>query len=238
MLIKTVKDPQKLIVCTDHDLELYKKQADETNLYKILNCISALEEASAILKNSSSKRTEMELTAVKMTIPGISGDNTALMSRIENLEKLIQSGKTIPVSTVESRPDQEEKPAPEKETVSPAVSEEKAENPSPSQSDNNNDEDALFNQWGEVLSLLDVSDKPLTGILGTSSAYIRGDFILIKCDNPVFSQFIRQNNHSMAIRKAIFDVTGRKYRLGIYKSGENENKKNDPLADLINKING
>ena len=42
----------------------------------------------------------------------------------------------------------------------------------------------------------------------------------------------------MAIRKAIFDVTGRKYRLGIYKSGENENKKNDPLADLINKING
>ena len=238
MLIKTVKDPQKLIVCTDHDLELYKKQADETNLYKILNCISALEEASAILKNSSSKRTEMELTAVKMTIPGISGDNTALMSRIENLEKLIQSGKTIPVSTVESRPAQEEKPAPEKETVSPAVSEEKAENPSPSQNDNNNDEDALFNQWGEVLSLLDVSDKPLTGILGTSSAYIRGDFILIKCDNPVFSQFIRQNNHSMAIRKAIFDVTGRKYRLGIYKSGENENKKNDPLADLINKING
>ena len=89
-----------------------------------------------------------------------------------------------------------------------------------------------------MLSLLDVSDKPLTGILGTSSAYIRGDFILIKCDNPVFSQFIRQNNHSMAIRKAIFDVTGRKYRLGIYKSGENENKKNDPLADLINKING
>ena len=238
MLIKTVKDPQKLIVCTDHDLELYKKQADETNLYKILNCISALEEASAILKNSSSKRTEMELTAVKMTIPGISGDNTALMSRIENLEKLIQSGKTIPVSTVESRPAQEDKPAPAKETVSPDVSEEKAENSSPSQSENNNDEDTLFNQWGEVLSLLDVSDKPLTGILGTSSAYIRGDFILIKCDNPVFSQFIRQNNHSMAIRRAIFDVTGRKYRLGIYKSGENENKKNDPLADLINKING
>jgi len=238
MLIKTVKDPQKLIVCTDHDLELYKKQADETNLYKILNCISALEEASAILKNSSSKRTEMELTAVKMTIPGISGDNTALMSRIENLEKIIQSGKTVPVSTSESRPTQEEKPSPEKETVSPTVSEEKAENPAPSQSDNNNDEDTLFNQWGEVLSLLDVSDKPLTGILGTSSAYVRGDFILIKCDNPVFSQFIRQNNHSIAIRKAIFDVTGRKYRLGIYKSGENENKKNDPLADLINKING
>ena len=85
--------------------------------------------------------------------------------------------------------------------------------------------------------MLDVSDKPLTGILGMSSAYLRGDFILIKCDNPVFSQFIRQANHSTAIKKAIFDVTGKKYRLGIYKSNEPERNIKDPLADLINKIN-
>ena len=102
---------------------------------------------------------------------------------------------------------------------------------------NDTEEDSLFNQWGEVLSLLDVSDKPLTGILGSSTAYVRGDFILIKCDNPVFSQFIRQSNHSMAIRKAVFDVTGRKYRLGIYKSNDNQPTNKDPLADLIKKIN-
>ncbi len=241
MLIKTVKEPQKLIVCTDHDLELYKKQADKTNLYKILNCISSLEEASAILKNSSSKRTEMELTAVKMTVPNISSDNTAIMGRIENLERIIKSVKFVaekPTDNVK----EEVKPS------QPVMQENDSELPPPTpeihnelpanESHNDTNEDILFTQWGEVLSLLDVSDKPLTGILGTSSAYIRGDFILIKCDNPVFSQFIRQSNHSMAIRKAVFDVTGRKYRLGIYKSSEAETNVKDPLADLINKING
>lgn len=242
MMIKTVKEPQKLIVCTDHDLELYKKQADKTNLYKILNCISLLEEASTVLKNSSSKRTEMELTAVKMTMPGISNDNTAILSRIDNLEKAIKGGKFVTENQTEKVKEETKSTQPIKDSELPPpppetqyeIHNERQKN----KADNDTEEDTLFTQWGEVLSLLDVSDKPLTGILGASSAYIRGDFILIKCDNPIFSQFIRQSNHSMAIRKAVFDVTGRKYRLGIYKSSDNQTENKDPLADLIKKING
>lgn len=239
MIIKTVKEPQKLIVCTDHDLEAYKKQSSETNLYKILNCISLLEEAETILKNSTSKRTEMELTVVKMTISSSSGDNTALLSRIENLEKIIKSGN-LPTSV--SKPDisTENKISGSKKEYDKPVENANFEKTSENDSSYNqeSDEDVLFTQWGEVLSILDVSDKPLIGILGTSSAYLRGDFILIKCDNPVFSQFIRQPNHSSAIKKAVYDVTGKKYRLGIYKSSENNVNNKDPLAELINKING
>ena len=239
MMIKTVKDPQKLIVCTDHDLELYKKQASETNLYKILSCISLLEEASTVLKNSSSKRTEMELTAVKMTIPGISGDNTALLNRIDNLEKAIQHGSFVPSKPTENIKEENNAvniSAQEKEKIQPEIHHESNDEKPATENHSDTDEDVLFTQWGEVLSLLDISDKPLTGILGVSSAYIRGDFILIKCDNPVFSQFIRLNNHATAIRKAVFDVTGKKYRLGIYKSSETNSQNKDPLADLIKKI--
>ena len=240
MMIKTVKEPQKLIVCTDHDLELYKKQADKTNLYKILNCISLLEEASTVLKISSSKRTEMELTAVKMTVPNISSDNTAVMSRIDNLERIIKSGKFSDEKTTESFKEEVKTSQPiiqEKDSESSDTPPEIHSDLPTNETSNDTEEDSLFNQWGEVLSLLDVSDKPLTGILGASTAYVRGDFILIKCDNPVFSQFIRQSNYSMAIRKAVFDVTGRKYRLGIYKSNDNQPTNKDPLADLIKKIN-
>ena len=226
MIIKTVKEPQKLIVCTDHDLELYKKQADETNLYKILNCISTLEEAEGILKNSTSKRTEMELTAIKMSVPGITDKPTVVTNSTDNSANTFSSAKSTAVTSPE--------PKKENEILEKNMSEKTEDN----SVHNENDEDTLFNQWGEVLALLDVSDKPLTGILGMSSAYLRGDFILIKCDNPVFSQFIRQTNHSTAIKKAIFDVTGKKYRLGIYKSNESEKNVKDPLADLINKIKG
>ena len=88
-----------------------------------------------------------------------------------------------------------------------------------------------------MLEKLNISDKPLTGILGQSSAYIRGEFLLIKCDNPVFTQFIRQGNHANAIKTAVYEVTGKKLRIGIYKSYNKKESLNDPLADLVNKIN-
>lgn len=181
----------------------------------------------------------MELTAVKMTMTGISNDNSAIISRIEKLEKAVQGGKFIVEKPAQSvKEDIKSNKSTDSELPPPEIQEEAKSEPSSNDSHSSTDEDTLFIQWGEVLSLLDVSDKPLIGILGTSSAYIRGDFILIKCDNPVFSQFIRQNNHSLAIRKAVFDVTGRKYRLGIYKSNDNKAVNNDPLANLIKKING
>ena len=235
MIIKTVKNPQKLIVCTDNDFLLYQKQAEKTTLYKILYCISELENCSSVLKTSQNKRTEMEMSAIRLSIPNISSDNTALISRIEKLEKIIENGN---ISVIK----QEEKPV---EKTEDKIEKQEENLPEPPPEENKKydspaapDEDTLFIKWGEVIEKLNVTDKPLTGILGSSSAYIRGDFLLIKCDNPVFSQFIRQNNHASAIKKAIFDVTGKKYRLGIYKSEEKPASSSDPLADLISKING
>lgn len=238
MIIKTVKNPQQLIVCTDIDFELYQKQAEKTTLFKVLSCITTLEECAALLKNSTSKRTQMEMCAVKLCIPDISSDTSALIARIENLENAIREGKIAPPSKLEAPKTEikeEPKPIEEKKEENnipapPPPPEAPAEEASP-------DADVLFTGWGEVLTKLDVTDKPLLGILGNSSAYIRGEFMLIKCDNPIFSQFIRQGNHANAIKTAIYEVTGKKFRLGIYKGEDNEAKKNDPLADLVNKIN-
>ncbi len=242
MIIKTVKDPQKLIVCTDIDLESYKKQADKTTLFKVLSCITTLEECSAMLKSSSSKRTEMEMSVIKLCIPDISSDNTAILSRIERLENMLKDGKFTVNAKTETKPQEKQSEAP-----APAPVQEKKEEaplpPPPPEAptapvqDTSPDVDVLFTGWGEVLEKLNVTDKPLTGILGSSSAYIRGDFLLIKCDNPVFSQFIRQGNHANAIKTAVYEVTGRKFRLGIYKSDDSKANSNDPLADLVNKIN-
>jgi len=236
MIIKTVKDPQKLIVCTDNDIQQLSKQADNTNLYKILYSISELENCLTVLKASQSKRTEMEMAIVKLSIPNISADNTALLGRIEALEKVIEYGS---ISVNENKNDNIEKDNEKIELKQKNKQEDfSPTDESKSEQKDNSDEDVLFIKWGEVLENLNVSDKPLIGILGTSSAYIRGDFLLIKCDNPVFSQFIRQSNHATAIKKSVFDVTGKKYRLGIYKSEENKFSNNDPLAELINKLNG
>ena len=235
MIIKTAKNPQELIICTEHDLEMYCAQAQTMNLHKILSNISTLEIALGQIKNNVDKRAALESALVKITIADMNDDYSSLISRIEALEKKINSGK-IEVKSISDSDKIEHKKTEEKNPSEPQAT---VKQSIPQNEDNSSQEDVLFVQWGDVLKLIEVSDKPLIGILGNSSAYIHGDFILVKCDNPVFSEFIRQQNHLSAIKKAIFDVTGKKYRLGIYKSNSSSaSVKNDPLADLISKING
>ena len=182
------------------------------------------------------------MSVIKLCIPDISSDNTAILARIEKIEKMLNEGKIVVAPKEEIK--KEEKPV---SASAPVQNEEKKDeiplSPPPPEAPKSPVEDAsaevdnLFTGWGEVLEKLNVTDKPLLGILGTSSAYIRGDFLLIKCDNPVFSQFIRQGNHANAIKLAVYEVTGKKFRLGIYKSEDKKEATNDPLADLVNKIN-
>ena len=183
----------------------------------------------------------MEMCAVKLCIPDISSDASAIMARLERLEGAVREGKAAVCAPEEKKEAVAPKAEPETKPAPEAEAEETLPPPPPpapvQQSAVSQDEDILFTGWGEVLEKLNVTDKPLLGILGVSSAYIRGEFLLIKCDNPVFSQFIRQGNHANAIKAAVFEVTGRKYRLGIYKSDDSNARSKDPLADLVNKIN-
>lgn len=101
--------------------------------------------------------------------------------------------------------------------------------------------DKPFSLWAETLSLLGESDKPLRGLLEGSSAFLRGEFVLISSVNPTLDQFIRIETHRRALSEAVYKAAGKKYRLGIYKgeakqSPTQEGKK-DPLEDFMKKAN-
>ena len=99
--------------------------------------------------------------------------------------------------------------------------------------------DEAFLKWPQVLSVLSEIDKPIAGILSGSSAFFRGEFVLIQSGNPLLGSFIRQGNHSSAVKEAVLRVTGHKYRLGLYSGGEKQEpkKKADPLDDLLGRLN-
>ena len=132
----------------------------------------------------------------------------------------------------------EEKPA-VKEADEASPSEAETARPAQSSSQPAASGDVPLSCWSEVISALEKTDIPLMGILTGSSAFIRGEHLLIKCDNPTFPQFIKVSLHAAALREAVTKVTGQKYRLGIYRSeatGAGAVKK-DPLAELVKKIN-
>lgn len=99
--------------------------------------------------------------------------------------------------------------------------------------------DSNFSMWPEVLAELSKTDKPLVGILSGSSAFVRDtNRLLIKSPNPVLSVFLKKDNHVAMINQAVTQVTGKKYRLGVYRASDSGSAapKKDPLEDLIKKI--
>ena len=126
--------------------------------------------------------------------------------------------------------------APQEPEPAPAVQPEpQPEQTAPADSDVQTE----FMQWGDFLDMIHETNKPLFGILSGSRAYTKGDFFLIDSDNAAFRSMIKNPIYSKAIKKSLFDLTGKTYRLAIFKNkSEEKTEKRDPLEDLISKAQG
>ena len=236
MIVKTVKKPGDLLVCTDGELEQYREQSSKFTLENILFCISLLQTCMANIKRGVNRRTEMEMTFIRLSTPELSSDNEGLLRRVADIEATLKSG-SITVNTVNKQA-----PAPEKAEESSAPAEPAYEAQKPEQETEpqmpSAEEESI--PWAEVLSELTQLNMPLWGVLNGSSAVIQGDFVLIKSDNPTLSAFIRTGTNARDVKTAIKRVTGRAYRLGLYNGAQSQPQakpeaRKDPLENLISK---
>ncbi len=234
MIVKTVKNYKNLIICTEAEIKELTEISSCYRLENILYILSVFSGTLADLKKGQNRRVEMEMALVRLCSKKLDDSNSALLRRIAELEAKIVSGVTVQPTTEKT----EEPKAPAKAKVEA----EKKTEPKPQQAEKtaNNDSgsDILFDKWPEVLRELNTLDQPLVGFLQESNAYVRGEYLLIHSQNPVFEQFITISSHYNALNEAVLRITGRKYRLGIYKAPQTEvKKKQDPLVDLAKKLN-
>jgi len=195
LILLTVRNPREFLTCTEEDLQLYQVQAACCATPQLLKYMETLEQAASNLRRSADRRMEMELALIRLCVI----DNEQLtMNNAPAPEKHVAAPAPTPMPL----------PAP----VQPA--------PDPSPPPPDTSTDRLFAEWPEVISNLRQSNPPLSGILDGSAAYIRGDFLLIKSDNPALGAFIRQNVHAASLKEAVFDTTDRKVRLGLYKGDD------------------
>ena len=129
-------------------------------------------------------------------------------------------------------------PAPEYEMPAPAPSFAESGASAPVSDEPVADESTDVLPWAEVLSEILRTNPPLWGILNGSEAYINGDYVLIKSDNPTLSDFIKKDGNSRTVKEAVLRVTGKRYRLGLTRSAAPKaaaTPKRDPLEDLISR---
>ena len=242
MIVKTVKSASDVLVCTAEELEQYKTQSGKITLENILYCISLLQESMANIKRGVNRRIEIEMAMIKLCSPSLSSDNEALLRRISDLEMKIRTGAIAVKADAASEPIKESKPQAPKEEANPVDTSYPAEEAQPEAQQEENSDGELPIDWAEVLSELTKTNMPLWGVLTGSQAVIRGDYVLIKSDNPTLSAFIRTGSNARDVKEAVYRVTGKKYRLGLHNGASSPKAATqpaqapkDPLENLISK---
>lgn len=262
MLARSVPNYKDLIVCPQAELESIAVQAQSFTLARILSAMDMLNETAVRLKAGANGRTAVEMALLRLADPQLDTDIAALTARVAELERRLNTGAfqaPVKVNTVtENAEPSAPKSAPAPQT--PAVqavqkpTQPEAGVPLPSAKSAGNPEtaqkapvappaEAEFSKWAEALERLATIDRPLVPHMQNSSAVVRGDLLLIKSENPMLERFLQTGSHANCIVRAVYDVTGVKYKLGIFNSNQAapnggtqpQTPKKDPLADLLSR---
>lgn len=257
MISKAVKDFEKMLICSQNEIEIIRRQSDSTTLAVIMSCIDVLTSSAADMKQGANRRTVAELCIIRLCTPALDADINSLIRRISELEKAVANGvlvktpppaaaqapvpDTVPAKTVNETKQKEpkiaetaqeiqaEQPKEQESTSSQPI---KAEKEEPAVS--NAGVTVPFTKWPEVTERLFAENKSLIAMLTGSSAYIYDNkFLLIK-GSPVLELYLKTGEYSKIIKQAVFDVTGRSYSLGVYNSAPKSDGKN-PLSDLVSR---
>lgn len=117
LIIKSVRNPENILVCTNEELAELKALSEKFTVDEILNIMNILSAAIASIKVTQNRRVETEMAVIKICTPEASTDVSSLFARIAELEKKlndIQVSGAVPVPV--SMPIQPSQPV-----ASPAV---------------------------------------------------------------------------------------------------------------------
>ena len=99
LIIKSVKRPEDILICTNEELAELKKLAEKFSVEEILNIMNILSTAIASIKVTQNRRIETEMAIIKICTPESSTDVSALFSRIAELENIIKNLGSVAINS-------------------------------------------------------------------------------------------------------------------------------------------
>ena len=226
MLIKTMKDASGVVNAVGEELQQMTKMALAMDLSTILHSLDAFQLALTRMK-SMNKRTEMEMTFIRLCSPELDTSPEALLRRIEALERGgLRLAAAAPVKEAEvSVPEAPEALQPKKTVASAKSSgsasiEELAKNAVP------------FDNWPDIIAMMKEYSTSVASAFRGSNAYVSGDYMLIDASDFAFG-LLKQASQRDRIREMIQQVAGRPYKLGPYKAPAKEDKPNNTLDAFL-----
>ena len=231
MVCKVSKDLDEIISLPEESIERLKEQSKTININDLIRILNILSETQDSMKSSSNTRILAEVTMMKIAQPMFDESKEALIKRIENLEKIIESGN-IKVVTVQNESEintvpqrvQVDEPQERKEDI--VYEEVKSE-----------DVKLVESSWKKVIQKIKEDKKlSIAALLREVSSFNVKDNILYLIFNDNFS-FARSRLNSKEtidyIESIIREILNRSFNIQIYLKSEVANLN---LEETSNKV--
>lgn len=261
MLLKSVKNPEDILVVGRDELEVLKSHAERISLSEIVHIMDVLGSAFERMNRGADSRTEMETAVVKLCSPQLDVTEDAVLSRIGALERTVNrlmnmiSSGTLTVQKddnlnkngeTSNKAETSESTAEFKDTenlentVSNQAEDSQNSSREPQRKRGTVDVDEIyrnakpFPNWKEVVENLRKYSKTISAAFDGTKAYVSGRYILIDSPSDIPFQLLKQSSQREKIREAVLEITGATYSLGPYRPPEKKirEEKEDPMEKL------
>ncbi len=244
MIVKTVRKPGDLILCVPSELEQLKEQAGKLPLSEILMNLSEFQGCLDRISGTVGKRTELEMSLIRLCSPQLNASGDAILARLDRLETQLRAG-VVPAPSRPAEPSAAPVPEEVQTADQPAADrrgvqeqEESGEVPAPAPQIVPEQEDAVIpvDCWPEIMERLAKTDPPLCGLLSSASACIMGNALCITSNSGMVAAMLKRDGAAGRLSEAVAAQLGKKYRIRVRSLAQEagqEEKKQDELSKFL-----
>lgn len=227
------------------DLDIISDYAQKLTMAQIMFCLDTLSETLNTIGKSSYPNILFEQCMIKLCSPTLSVDTSALLSRIEKLERRLLSVPadfspfSQPAKTAEPVSAPAPKAAPKAEQkasdIDIPLGNESAPAVKPVEPSAKSEAKGMvpFTAWNRVLEILSGTNQSLLGALRQSRAFIEGDIVYIDTNDFSFSLLKNSENNRQSLKAAVAQVSGAPLKIARYKESRPAVASSDAMAEIL-----
>lgn len=241
LLCKSAEDPAELLERTPEAAAKFQAQAERFSMGQILYMIGVLSECLAQAKWMATPQVAAEVAMVKLCNPAYSTEPSALLARLEKLERMLAQGvtaapapqsATVETPSPNSAEDGDTPPwnVPAEEAT-PAAETTPSENPSSVTSgdtfpqgerltSNSTDHDAVWEFWADALQEVKNESKLLYAFMSNAKGFLNGSTVEIELSNQVAFNKIATPQGLEYLSKLFSRISGQNLRADAFLAGE------------------
>ena len=209
MVARTVKQPEKLMICSDEELQSICRFSESFTLPAAIAVIDTLQKTYAEIKAGVQGRTAMEMALIRLASPELDARDESVLKRLAQVEKELKTGVKVqateepatpaapgineelaaPTASAEPEAPQqpEETPPPAEQAAAPEQAAEEAapaEKEAPQASAPAQNAAVPIRQWPEILQELFPKNRLVWTILNGTNAKQVGNTIVVYGTHP------------------------------------------------------